>query len=822
MGAEVSKEKTASTPVQKKVLSKPKTYVPPRILVLQKKLEILLCERNCMAKKVEELTNETRWQNSRIQELSNENKALNKWIQELERHSKQQQQQQQKQTNSSGEMGAEVSKQMVEQENKTNSKTASKESKAPSRPTPPIKLEPQQTNVEPKESLELVRQVQEQSAVTTEASKEPPPKNQKPKGTQTQQGPKTSSAGVRRINTQKILRKPGSTRIQKQVPSKPKTYVPPSKNILDDVKLWSYLFPVKRSSLKVSSVFEIIRDPKTAARGRELLQLEESIGRQKGELLTLEKETKSLEYALSKEEKSVEKTKGEIQRAKDKLGSLSGWKWTWSDSDKKEQEEDERDSKSDDVKTRKVAKKRVQERQDKKRNTFRKKEADKHRAREEIKILQKRVEECEKAITRYTGEIPEATELVERKDVAVTETRRRIATLKGGDQKEDATFGINSSKDERGLTLLMVTVLGDDVETARVCLDLGADPDGLTSEGMTAMLIASYFKRASMMTFLESRGARRPYQKLDTWDDVFLAQTLAGNHLQDWESTLKIANRAAIPVETLFEHAVDLEASEESRMPYLTEEQQRGRNWTFFDNSLLDPTFDADTMRRVVLLEKDVLHWLQNVKSAPRAKSCFLDLLSNLIPEEKRKRQPSRIFTCHRRSMVGIKKPYEVLGTNISDQTSVLFTPFVTSETEGVASVGILVWAVVEDQNTSLYKTLIESTEFLRHKVESDERFPGYKDSVMALGKDMHLLDLKSTSIYTSRPMDLFTVDVDDELDRLGDSEFVPNKRVLESDKRLAKAIFRTTDSEIKDNIEVLSEARNDMSTQLSGGAGTG
>jgi hypothetical protein len=129
---------------------------------------------------------------------------------------------------------------------------------------------------------------------------------------------------------------------------------------------------------------------------------------------------------------------------------------------------------------------------------------------------------------------------------------------------------------------------------------------------------------------------------------------------------------------------------------------------------------------------------------------------------------------------------------------------------------------VVEDQHTSLYKTLVESTEFLRHKVESDERFPGCKDSVLALGNDVHLLDLKSRSIYTSRPMDLFTVDVDDELDRLGDSEFVPKKRVLESDKRLAKAIFRTTDSEINDNREVLSEACNDMSTQLSGGAGTG
>jgi hypothetical protein len=52
----------------------------------------------------------------------------------------------------------------------------------------------------------------------------------------------------------------------------------------------------------------------------------------------------------------------------------------------------------------------------------------------------------------------------------------------------------------------MVAVLGEHMETDFVCLDSRADPDGKTSEGMQVMLIASYFKRVSMMSLVPCRA----------------------------------------------------------------------------------------------------------------------------------------------------------------------------------------------------------------------------------------------------------------------------------------------------------------------------
>ena len=103
-----------------------------------------------------------------------------------------------------------------------------------------------------------------------------------------------------------------------------------------------------------------------------------------------------------------------------------------------------------------------------------------------------------------------------------------------------------------------------------------------------------------------------------------------------------------------------------------------------------------------------------------------------------------------------------------------------------------IVWAITSDDKASLFKTLIESTEFLRHKVEYDEHFLPHKSEMLELGKDMHLLDLKSTSIWTSRPMDLYTLDVDQgDLERLGSGDFSPQKRIAHYEQQLRKAVFR-------------------------------
>jgi hypothetical protein len=79
----------------------------------------------------------------------------------------------------------------------------------------------------------------------------------------------------------------------------------------------------------------------------------------------------------------------------------------------------------------------------------------------------------------------------------------------------------------------------------------------------------------------------------------------------------------------------------------------------------------------------------------------------------------------------------------------------------------------------SLLKTLIESTEFLRHKEEMDELFPQSLDGVLKFGADMDLLDLKSTTILTSKPMNLYILSIDDgDLQRLKEDKYAPRKRI--------------------------------------------
>jgi hypothetical protein len=87
----------------------------------------------------------------------------------------------------------------------------------------------------------------------------------------------------------------------------------------------------------------------------------------------------------------------------------------------------------------------------------------------------------------------------------------------------------------------------------------------------------------------------------------------------------------------------------------------------------------------------------------------------------------------------------------------------------------------------------------------------------------MTLLDLRSTSIFTSQALELFTVDIDKyDVTTLQDAAFDPPKRVTDTDKKLARAIFRSTDPEMEDNLKLSTESHLNVSTQLNGGAGTG
>ena len=112
----------------------------------------------------------------------------------------------------------------------------------------------------------------------------------------------------------------------------------------------------------------------------------------------------------------------------------------------------------------------------------------------------------------------------------------------------------------------------------------------------------------------------------------------------------------------------------------------------------------------------------------------------------------------------------------------------------------------------------------MRNKVALDDRFLSHKDGVLELGRDMHLLDLQSTSIWTTATMGIYVLNVDrGDLDRVCQPGFTAKKRIVHSEAQVNKAIFHTTSQdETKETEGILASERLDMSSLISGGAGTG
>lgn len=131
-------------------------------------------------------------------------------------------------------------------------------------------------------------------------------------------------------------------------------------------------------------------------------------------------------------------------------------------------------------------------------------------------------------------------------------------------------------------------------------------------------------------------------------------------------------------------------------------------------------------------------------------------------------------------------------------------------------------WAVTTDDEASLYKTLIDRSEFNRHKVDDNDHFPRHRLDVLELGKDVHLLDLQATSIFTCKPLDLYIIDVDaGDVESLDNDSFYPKKRVAHHEQQLNRAIFETTEEEARENEAILSGGNAGFSTSLFGVSST-
>lgn len=201
-----------------------------------------------------------------------------------------------------------------------------------------------------------------------------------------------------------------------------------------------------------------------------------------------------------------------------------------------------------------------------------------------------------------------------------------------------------------------------------------------------------------------------PKKQSEAWDalDAMVPHSTGS---KNWEDTLRVAETAALPAETLLESPEACENDAEKKMPLLTT-AQTGQDFTCFESRLVDPNINSDQVQRVVYLDQSVYHWILS-STDQTTRSNFANLLEGLKPAEVRRKgvQQTRI---RRRSIIGAATTYELLSAQFKsskgDKTA-LFTPFVSGEVNGVTSVGVLVWAVTSDKEASLYKTLIANTE---------------------------------------------------------------------------------------------------------------
>ena len=229
----------------------------------------------------------------------------------------------------------------------------------------------------------------------------------------------------------------------------------------------------------------------------------------------------------------------------------------------------------------------------------------------------------------------------------------------------------------------------------------------------------------------------------------------------DWESTLKIAESAALPAETLLEQPSMCEDDSDKRMTILTEHERQTIDFTCFDARLENQNINSDQVHRVLLMEQAVYKWLLGTNETTRAN--FANIIEGFKPAPIRRAGIKQALP-HRRAVIGATSTFELLAVKIGteDNMVVLCSPFVHGENEGLSSFGLLVWAVVPDEEASLYKTLISNTEvscfvvsfqhslstsvlthvilqFMRHKTKTDDRFLKQKERhlVLELGKDV-------------------------------------------------------------------------------------
>ena len=356
----------------------------------------------------------------------------------------------------------------------------------------------------------------------------------------------------------------------------------------------------------------------------------------------------------------------------------------------------------------------------------------------------------------------------------VDDVRYDIEQIKGPNLFEDKHFHIDHTKDARGHTFLQVSAQNNDLDTAKLCLELGANPNIINEDRLMAVDYSYFWGFDSITSLITSHGGSLPTQQVEALNKLkSSSQVVLGESSIDWDETLKVAEAAQQPAETLLECPEACESDESLRMP----EVLGDRTYTCFEDSFTSTNINMDQVQRVVLLSSEVQKWLFN-STDTAISSNFVSLIEGLKPVAAR-RPGVQQTKVHRRAIVGTAVTFEVLASSLDCGKVIMFSPFVSGEIDGKTQAGVLVWAVCDDHQASMYKTLIANTEFMRHKVAVEDRFLPSRSGVLKLGRDMHLLDLHSTSIWTTSTLDLYLVNIDEgDLDRIQqiDRTFSPKR----------------------------------------------
>jgi hypothetical protein len=221
--------------------------------------------------------------------------------------------------------------------------------------------------------------------------------------------------------------------------------------------------------------------------------------------------------------------------------------------------------------------------------------------------------------------------------------RCEIEIIKGPGNFEDEQFHIDQTTDARGHTFLMVSAQNNDLETAKLCIELGACPNILNGERLMAIDYSYFFCFDDITSIIMKNGGNAPQAQIETLDRLKIASQSYTESSIGWDDALKVANTASRPAELLT--AEEYEDNDDLRMPEIS-----SCGYTGFEACLTNKNINSDQVHRVVLLGGDVYQWLMTSDSAATAN--FVDILEGLKPAAVRRSGVEQTIV-HRRAIVG-------------------------------------------------------------------------------------------------------------------------------------------------------------------------